>query len=68
MAQTDISSPCWMMSCPAQWMALMQAACLAGELGEAGEHMHKLAEQDMENYIKDGHQNEDEVHLKKLQV
>ncbi|KAK9840304.1 hypothetical protein WJX74_007231 [Apatococcus lobatus] len=40
---------------------------LKGELGEAGEHMHKLAEEDFQKYISEGHQHEDEAHLKKLQ-
>lgn len=43
-------------------------ALSAGELGEAGEHMHKLAEADMQKYRDDGHQDEDELNLKKLQV
>lgn len=30
--------------------------------------MHKLAADDMQKYIDDGHQDEDEAHLKKLQV
>lgn len=47
---------------------LRKAHYLVGELGAAGEHVQKLAEQDMANYMSEGPQDEDEAHLKKLQV